>query len=140
MNERLIRGKISLEASAKIRISLFFAELLPQPLGGAHDRPGTTPTEVPPLTHELPLPILFDRQGSMRECDAAPLNESYIATAEVLTGPTSSNWSIPNQSSPMFTLGNPLEAPPAPSPREEPAFEERSDKPYELDDTSIKSP
>jgi hypothetical protein len=63
-NERFIWGEITMEASAKISITLFFVEPLPQPHCGADDEPGAPPTRAPHSTRELPSPIPLDPLGS----------------------------------------------------------------------------
>jgi hypothetical protein len=57
-----------------------------------------------------------------------------------IPGLASSSLSISGQSSPILTLDDQSTAAPTLSPGWEPAFEEKRDKPYELDDKPLKSP
>jgi hypothetical protein len=59
---------------------------------------------------------------------------------EALSAPTSSNQSISGHRSLILILEDPSGAASAPSPGWESAFEEKSEKPYELDDKPFKSP
>jgi hypothetical protein len=114
INNRLMQGEIAPEASAKIHTALFFVEQPPYPFDAANDKPRAPLTEAPRAAREVPLPALPD-PNLIEELNARSLNRLYRTRVEVTSGPISSNWSKPWQSSPMLMLDDASGAASAPS-------------------------
>jgi hypothetical protein len=129
-NEHLIWGKATSETPAKIYTTFCFMELLL--LSG----PRIITTEVF-FTSVRTTFIHFPQSLGVH---ARTRCWPCVKIVEIPIRPDSYNRSIPGQSSPLLTLDDSPGAALTPSMGGEPAFEEKGDKSYELDATSIKSP